>query len=67
MSPFDNTIRNMRLEGMKTLGFGKYSGKCYEEIYMRDFGYCKWCLTVTPYTFSMYDFQQYIYKMNQIC
>jgi hypothetical protein len=67
MSPLDNTVNNMRLEGMKTLGFGKYYGRSYEEVYTRDFGYCKWCMTISAYTFSMYDFQNYIWKMNHLC
>ena len=66
-SPLDNMYNNMKLEGSKTLGFGKYYGQTYEDIYMNDYGYCKWCLTKKPETFSMYDFQQYILKINMLC
>ena len=64
MTPFDNTIYNMRIEGSKRLGFGKYRGQTYENVYMTDYGYCKWCLTKNAESFSMFDFQQYICKVN---
>lgn len=64
MSPLDMTYNNMKAEGRKTIGFGKYYQLTFEEVYTRDYQYCKWCLSLTPRNFSMYDFQTYINKMN---
>ena len=66
-SPLDITYNNMKLEGQKTIGFGKYYQHTYEEIYMSDYKYCKWCLSVNVGSFSMYDFQQYILKIDRLC
>ncbi len=66
-SPLDITYNNMKLEGQKTIGFGKYYQHTYEEIYMSDYKYCKWCLIVNAGSFSMYDFQQYILKIDRLC
>jgi hypothetical protein len=66
-SPLDITYNNMKLEGQKTIGFGKYYQRTYEDIYMSDYKYCKWCLGVNAGSFSMYDFQQYILKIDRLC
>ena len=66
-SPLDITYNNMKIEGSKILGFGKYYRRTFEEVYTFDYGYCKWVMSVTPYSFSMYDFQNYIHKMNKLC
>ena len=66
VSPIDITYNNMKSEGQKIIGFGKYYQYTYEEIYMSDYNYCKWCLSVNSITFSMYDFQQYIIKINYL-
>ena len=66
-SPLDIMYNNMKLEGSKTLGFGKYYGCTYEQVYMNDYSYCRWCISKQSQTFSMYDFQQYILKINTIC
>jgi hypothetical protein len=65
-SPLYITFKNMELEGKKTIGFGKYRGSTYEEVYMYDRAYCRWCLSVDAKTFSMYDFQSYIDKINRL-
>ena len=57
---------NMKKEGSKFIGFGKYYGRTFEEIYTFDYSYCMWVTSVTAYTFSMYDFQNYIHKMNTL-
>ena len=67
VSPLDTTYNNMKLEGQKTLGFGKYYEYTYEEIYMSDYKYCKWCRSVNAVSFSMHDFQQYILKTDILC
>jgi hypothetical protein len=64
MTPIAYAYQNLSIEGRKILGFGKYRGKCYEYVYMMDKNYCRWCLTLEGTNFLMYDFQQYIYKMN---
>ena len=61
-SPLDITYNNMKIEG-----FGKYYRRTYENVYTHDYGYCKWALSVEPTNFSMYDFQNYIHKMNTLC
>ena len=66
-SPLDITYNNMKIEGSKFVGFGKYYRWTFEEVYTHDYGYCKWAMSVTPASFSMYDFQNYIHKMNQLC
>jgi len=63
-SPLSTTLYNMKIEGTKTMGFGKYYGKTFEYVYMMDYGYCKWVIKQQSQTFSMYDFQQYIIKIN---
>lgn len=63
-SPLFTTWNNMEIEGSKTLGFGKYYGKTFEYVYVNCHSYCKWVSAQDPHTFSMYDFQQYIIKMN---
>ena len=67
VSPLDNMYNNMKLEGQKIIGFGKYYQCAYEDIYMNDYAYCKWCVSVYAKTFSMYDFQQYILKIDKLC
>ena len=64
-TPFDLMYNNMKLEGQKILGFGKYYGETYQDVYMNDYAYCKWCMTLDPSTFSMYDFQSYIKKVKK--
>ena len=66
-SPLDTMYNNMKLEGSKTLGFGKYYGCTYEHVYMNDYSYCRWCISKHAQSFSMHDFQQYILKINTIC
>jgi len=64
-TPFDLMYHNMKLEGQKVLGFGKYYGRTYQDVYMNDRSYCTWCMSLEPMTFSMYDFQTYIEKVNK--
>ena len=66
-SPLDMTYNNMKIEGNKIVGFGKYYQWTFGEVYTHDYKYCKWCTSVTPKSFSMYDFQNYIHKMNTLC
>ncbi len=65
-TPFDLMLHNMKLEGQKVLGFGKYYGKTYQDVYMNDYSYCMWCMSKDPNTFSMYDFQSYIKKVKRL-
>ena len=64
MIPIAYVYNNLCLEGQKLMGFGKHRGDCYEYVYMRDRNYCNWCLTIEAPSFLLYDFQQYIYKMD---
>jgi hypothetical protein len=66
-SPLDIMYNNMKIEGSKNVGFGKYYMRTYEEVYTQDYGYCRWAMSVNPESFLMYDFQRYIHKMNKIC
>ena len=66
-SPLDITYNNMKIEGTKVVGFGKYYQWTFEEVYNHDYGYCRWCISVNPNSFSMNDFQNYIHKMNTLC
>lgn len=64
-TPFDIMYNNMKLEGQKIMGFGKYYGRTYQDVCMNDRPYCKWCMSLEPMTFSMYDFQTYIEKVRK--
>ena len=66
-SPLDIVYNNMKIEGSKIVGFGKYYSWTFEEVYTYDYGYCKWAISVTAYSFPMDDFQNYIHKMNKHC
>ena len=65
-SPLDTMYNNMKIEGRKIVGFGKYYGCTYEYVYTNDYKECKWCTTVNPTNFSFSDFQAYVQKINFI-
>jgi hypothetical protein len=67
VSRLDIMYNNMKIEGYKIVGFGKYYSWTYEDVYTHANGYCRWVMTVNPRNFLMYDLQRYIHKMNNIC
>ena len=44
----------------KTLTFGKYTGKSYEEIKSTDISYCNWVLKQSNTRGAMKDFQEFL-------
>ena len=65
MTPLQIIFNNLELEGLKVLAFGKHKGSTYQHVYLYDKGYCKWCLSLSASSFSMYDFQSYLEKIQR--
>mmetsp|Transcript_12532 Transcript_12532/g.28268 ORF Transcript_12532/g.28268 Transcript_12532/m.28268 type:complete len:742 (+) Transcript_12532:77-2302(+) len=49
-----------RLQGQKTLAFGKHKGKTFEEVANDDKGYCQWVLKLQDASGNMKDFIDFV-------
>jgi uncharacterized protein (DUF3820 family) len=50
--------------GNQRMGFGKYCGRTYAQVYADDLGYCRWALRVRKPERKLYDFVHYLKAQN---